>query len=58
MKIIDGRGQHTKVMEKENLEKVKVFFSEYPSKTQTDCSKYTGLSLVTIRKHLKTLGYL
>lgn len=58
MKIKDGRGQHTKTMARINLEKVKDFFNEHPNKTQTDCSKYTGLSLVTIRKHLKTLGYL
>lgn len=58
MKITDGRGQHTKTMERLNIEKVKDFFNEYPNKTQTDCAKYTGLSLTTIRKHLKTLGYL
>lgn len=58
MKITDGRGKHTKIVEKENLEKVKDFFNKHPNKTQTDCSKYTGLSLTTIRKHLKTMGYL
>ena len=56
MDIKDGRGQHRKDVEQENRENIIKFFTEYPNGTRTDCSKATGLSLVTIRRHLKEIN--
>lgn len=55
MEIQDGRGLHTKKIESENIKKVKDFFKKNPNSTQTECSEETGLSLVTIRKHVRNL---
>jgi hypothetical protein len=58
MKVVDGRGVHRKNEKKKNIVTVKQWFQDNPKSTQIECKAGTGLSLSTIRKHLRTLGYL
>lgn len=39
------------VIKEENKQKVLNFFMKNPFKTQTDCVKETGLSIITVQRH-------
>ena len=58
MKIKDGRGQHKKIKEAENMDKIKKWFHKNPDSTQTECREKLGFSLTTIRKHLRAMGHI
>ncbi len=55
MKISDGRGMHTKKDEAKNIENIKKWFTENPGSTQKECREALGLSVSTIRKHVRAL---
>ena len=55
MKIVDGRGMHTKKTAEKNMARVEKWFKDNPNSTITDCYKALGLSIHTVRKHVKAL---
>ncbi len=55
MKTKDGRGLHRKDVGAKNREIIIKFFKENPDSTRTECAVTTGLSHVTIRKHLNDI---
>lgn len=53
--MIDGRGKHMVKKRKKNFEIVKKFFEKNPGAMMIDCQKATGLSPVTVRRHVKEM---
>ena len=55
MKVTDGRGLYMKKTEADNRAKIKKWFSDNPGSTQKECREALGLSVSTIRKHVRAL---
>ena len=55
MKVTDGRGLHTKKDEAKNRASIKKWFTDNPGSTQKECREALGLSVSTIRKHVRSL---
>ena len=55
IKIKDGRGQHRKPLFDQTRNKIIDWFNKNPYTTMKDCSKGTGLSYHTVRRHIKLL---
>ena len=52
MNIVDGRGQHRKILSDKNRKTVEHFFRWSTEATITDCCKATGLSFKTVKRHI------
>ena len=57
MKILEGRGLHTKKTAEKNKQAIKKWFKKNPSSTKKDCCDALGLSYATVRKHINALSY-
>ncbi len=55
MQVKESRGQHMKKVEAENRDIVRHFFMTHPDALMKDCQEATGLSAVTVRKHVRKL---
>jgi len=55
MLIKDGRGQHRKRIEEINKMIIENYFKKHPDSTRKECSEKTGLSVQTIRKHIRKI---
>ena len=55
MKVLDGRGQHTKKEAEKNKKDIKLWFKENPNRTIKECCESLNLSRVTVRKHVRDL---
>ena len=56
MNIIVGPGKHKKIEMRENIKKVRKWFESNPESTIKDCCDGTGLSHVTVRKHINSIN--
>lgn len=56
VKIKSQSGQHMKKKEKKNFKSVQFWVMNNPDGTMKECEKHTGLSHVTVRKHMRALG--
>ena len=52
----DHRGKHRIKTKDENIEAVAKFYKDNPNGMMKDCEVATGLSPLTVRRHVKTLG--
>jgi len=50
-----GRGEYKKEVSRKNREIIRAWLKKNPDKTLTDCKKDTGLSSVTVRKHIDAI---
>jgi len=55
IKYTENRGKNRIDLAKINKEKIRLWFLKNQGGTQKDCQKETGLSLITIRKHLTSI---
>jgi len=52
----DGRGENSKKIREENLERVKDFFRDNPRATQKQCADHLGLSGLTVRRRMREIA--
>ena len=55
MDIYDGRGKHMIEVAKMNRQTIKKWFEDNPGETMKECHRQTGISYLTVRKHVKDL---
>jgi hypothetical protein len=56
VKYENKQGLHMKEKEKENRASVLMWIMNNPNGKMKDCEEWTGLSHVTVRKHMRELG--
>jgi len=56
IKYENKQGYHMKKKEADNMMRVYEWFKENRTGTMKDCQESTGLSHVTVRKHMRILG--
>ena len=52
----DHRGRHMVRIKGKNIKAVAKFYKDNPDAMMKDCEVETGLSPMTVRRHVKTLG--
>ena len=50
-----GRGDFKKEVSRKNREIIRAWLKKNPDKTVTDCKNDTGLSYVTVRRHIEAI---
>jgi len=50
-----GRGEYKKEVSRKNREIIRAWLEKNPDKTLTECKKDTGLSYLTVRKHIDAI---